>query len=123
MVDRSQDWLVQAQRDLEQAKDLQYQVDIQTGTQAALPSSIMDNCKATRRSDMPVRSLNSSVFKWPDRDSIHQALTNWANRLAADSPKLLGVGYFGSYARGDWGVNSDSGDPSRSCLGLSTVID
>ncbi|MGD9546182.1 MAG: nucleotidyltransferase domain-containing protein [Candidatus Krumholzibacteriia bacterium] len=35
---------------------------------------------------MPVRSLTSSVLRWPD---------------------LLRVGYFGSYARGNWGVGSD----------------
>ncbi len=56
---------------------------------------------------MPVRSLNSSVFKWPDRETIHQALLNWANRLAIDRPQFLRAGYFGSYAHGDWAVNSD----------------
>ena len=47
---------------------------------------------------MPVRSLNSSVVVWPDRVAVESALRR---------PELLRVGYFGSYARGDWGVGSD----------------
>lgn len=56
---------------------------------------------------MPLRSLNSSVLRWPDRDSVVRALTVWAQRLGASRPDLLRVGYFGSYARGNWGVGSD----------------
>lgn len=56
---------------------------------------------------MPVRSLNSSVLKWPDRTTVHQAIEAWAERLQETHPHVQRVGYFGSYARGDWGVGSD----------------
>jgi len=56
---------------------------------------------------MPVRSLNSPVLKWPDRQSVHQALERWLAEQAARRPGILRAGYIGSYARGDWGVGSD----------------
>jgi len=31
----------------------------------------------------------------------------WAARVCRDRPEVLRLGYFGSYARGDWGVGSD----------------
>ena len=55
---------------------------------------------------MPVRSLSSSVVVWPDRAAVESALRLWAEE-AARIPELVRVGYFGSYARGDWGVGSD----------------
>lgn len=55
---------------------------------------------------MPVRSLSSSVLKWPDRESVQQALLAWA-RKARNRADVLRIGYAGSYARGDWGVGSD----------------
>jgi predicted nucleotidyltransferase len=56
---------------------------------------------------MPVRSLNSSVFKWPDRKTVDEATRAWAGSVREQHPGLLRLGYFGSYARGDWGVGSD----------------
>ncbi len=56
---------------------------------------------------MPVRSLSSSVVVWPDRLTVESALRRWAEGAARPRPELLRVGYFGSYARGDWGVGSD----------------
>lgn len=56
---------------------------------------------------MPVRLLGSSVLTWPDRQAVDRAVREWAARLAAERPDVLAVGYFGSYARGDWGVGSD----------------
>lgn len=56
---------------------------------------------------MPVRSLNTSVFKWPTREQVTSALRSWAEQLATVHPELLRLGYFGSYARKDWGVGSD----------------
>lgn len=56
---------------------------------------------------MPVRSLNSSVLKWPDRKTVAAAAARFAALEAANRPGLLKLGYFGSYARGDWGVGSD----------------
>lgn len=56
---------------------------------------------------MPVRSLSSSVLKWPDRAAVHAAARQWAGAEAAKRPDLVGLGVFGSYARGDAGVGSD----------------
>lgn len=56
---------------------------------------------------MPVRSLNSSVLKWPDRDQVVEALGHWAREVADEHPRVSRIGYFGSYARGNWGVGSD----------------
>ncbi len=56
---------------------------------------------------MPVRSLNSSVLKWPDVQTVRQALQTWADAQLAQRPDILAIGYLGSYARGDWGVGSD----------------
>lgn len=56
---------------------------------------------------MPVRSLRSSVIRWPDAEAVVAALRRWAEGVAAGHPGVFRVGYFGSYARGDWGVGSD----------------
>jgi len=56
---------------------------------------------------MPVRSLNSSILKWPDKKSVDRAVRSWSSGEARERPDLLRIGYFGSYARGDWGVGSD----------------
>jgi len=56
---------------------------------------------------LPVRLLSSSVFTWPDQTTVIRALSDWAQRAVAARPDLARVGYFGSYARGDWGVGSD----------------
>lgn len=56
---------------------------------------------------MPVRSLNSSVLKWPNAQTVDHAIRDWANRIAQTHPGVQRIGYFGSYARGDWGVGSD----------------
>jgi uncharacterized protein len=56
---------------------------------------------------MPVRSLRSSVLAWPDRATVEAALRRWADIQRASRPELRGVGYFGSYARDEWGPGSD----------------
>jgi len=56
---------------------------------------------------MPVRLLSSSVMKWPDAQTVHRAMEQWAKETAEASPEVVAIGYFGSYARGDWGVGSD----------------
>lgn len=56
---------------------------------------------------MPVRSLSSSVLKWPNADTVQHALRRWAEQIVRRRPEVLRIGYFGSYARGDWGVGSD----------------
>ncbi len=56
---------------------------------------------------MPVRSLSSSVLQWPDAGTIDRAVCRWASKLVQNREGVLRIGYFGSYARGDWGVGSD----------------
>ena len=56
---------------------------------------------------MPVRSLSSSVLKWPDAQTVEGALRRWTKKAVRDRDDVLRIGYFGSYSRGDWGVGSD----------------
>ncbi len=70
-------------------------------------SSTTAGCRARRRSSMPVRSLSSSVLKWPYKEAVDSAVCRWAQRMAGERKGILKIGYFGSYARGDWGVGSD----------------
>ncbi len=75
---------------------------------------------------MPVRSLHSSVLAWPGRHEVQEAVTGWARDLSRWMPDLAAAGFFGSYARGDWGVGSDVDlivvvDKSSSPFGFRTV--
>ena len=56
---------------------------------------------------MPVRSLSSAVFKWPDRREVLSAARAWAAALRRADPAVEQVLCVGSYARNDWGVGSD----------------
>ncbi|MBW1962502.1 MAG: nucleotidyltransferase domain-containing protein [Deltaproteobacteria bacterium] len=56
---------------------------------------------------MPVRSLNSSVLKWPDRKTVDASVRQWVKQAALSHPELIRLGYFGSYATEHWGVGSD----------------
>lgn len=56
---------------------------------------------------MPVRSSSSSVLRWPTEDEVDRALRHWAEGVVRKHPEVVRIGYFGSYARGDWGVGSD----------------
>ena len=56
---------------------------------------------------MPVRLLSSSILKWPDAAVVDQAFRLWAQQMAQTRTDVVRIGYFGSYARGDWGVGSD----------------
>lgn len=56
---------------------------------------------------MPVRSLGSSILRWPDAKTVDRAIRSWARKIVNQRRNVLGIGYFGSYARGDWGVGSD----------------
>lgn len=56
---------------------------------------------------MPVRSLGSSVLRWPDLDEVSEAVELWARKEIPKHPELLRIGYFGSAARSEWGVGSD----------------
>jgi len=57
---------------------------------------------------MPVRSLSSPVLVWPDTVVVDRAVRQWAREAAMARPEAVRIGYFGSYARGDWGVGSDT---------------
>lgn len=56
---------------------------------------------------MPVRSLHSPVLRWPDAKTVGRAVRTWAQECGQAHPEVVRIGYFGSYARGDWGVGSD----------------
>lgn len=56
---------------------------------------------------MPVRSLRSSVLRWPDASTVDRAVRAWAAGVARERDGVERIGYFGSYARGTWGVGSD----------------
>lgn len=56
---------------------------------------------------MPVRSLGSSVLRWPDASVVATAARRWAERVVAAHQDVVAVGWFGSYARGEAGFGSD----------------
>jgi len=56
---------------------------------------------------MPVRSLSSSVLRWPDAQTVDRAVRAWAREAAQRRSDVVRIGYFGSYALGNWGVGSD----------------
>ena len=56
---------------------------------------------------MPVRSLNSSILKWPNREKVEEELKKWIEEITQKRKDIIRIGYFGSYARGDFGVGSD----------------
>jgi len=56
---------------------------------------------------MPTRSLNSSVLKWPDAETVHLEITRWGDKLSKSRSDIIRIGYFGSYANNNWGVGSD----------------
>jgi predicted nucleotidyltransferase len=67
----------------------------------------MEPRSAVKPSRMPVRSLNSAVFKWPDRETVLAAARTWAAALRQRDPTVAQIVCIGSYARADWGVGSD----------------
>lgn len=56
---------------------------------------------------MPVRSLSSSVLRWPEGSRVRDAAERWARDLLGKDPAVTRIGYFGSYATGREGVGSD----------------
>lgn len=56
---------------------------------------------------MPVTSSTSSVKRWPNAETVIAALEAWGAEMARRRDDLFGLGYFGSYARGDAGFGSD----------------
>ena len=56
---------------------------------------------------MPVRSLTSPLLRWPSREAVRAAVVRWAQDAGSRNRSIRRIGYFGSCARGDWGVGSD----------------
>ena len=56
---------------------------------------------------MPVRSLNSSIIKWPSDKQVIFSLEKWVKDILQVIEDIIQIGYFGSYAQGNWGVGSD----------------
>lgn len=56
---------------------------------------------------MPIRSLSSSVLRWPDKEAVERGVLAWAEDVTKRRGEILRIGYFGSYARGDFGFGSD----------------
>ena len=56
---------------------------------------------------MPVKSLHSSVKKWPDRAEVLESFRSWARRQKSLRPDISRIGCFGSITRGAWGFGSD----------------
>ena len=71
------------------------------------PSSITGLCKVRMELNMPVRSLNSPVLKWPSREEVNRALRHWLKKKMATHPEIIKLGIFGSFAKENWGVGSD----------------
>jgi predicted nucleotidyltransferase len=46
------------------------------------------------------------VLRWPPREAVAEAARRWAEEVSARDG-VVGVGCFGSLARGNWGVGSD----------------
>ena len=53
------------------------------------------------------RSSNSSVLRWPERAVVDTSFRQRITVLAEEVAGIETAGYYGSYARGDWGVGSD----------------
>lgn len=47
------------------------------------------------------------MLKWLDQAMVHKAAKTWVCALGRAHAEVQRIGYFGSYARGDWGVGSD----------------
>ncbi len=56
---------------------------------------------------MPVRSLRSSVLRWPEPSVVMAALDHWVETMRVEHPELIALGVFGSYGRGESSVGSD----------------
>ena len=56
---------------------------------------------------MPVRSLNSSILKWPDRELILKQAASWALNAGKSDNNIISIKCFGSVLNDNWGVGSD----------------
>ena len=56
---------------------------------------------------MPVRSLNSSILKWPEKDLIIKQAASWASKTGERDDNIISIKCFGSVLNDSWGVGSD----------------
>ena len=68
-----------------------FQRDTQTATRRARLLSTMAVCRAQRQSNMPVRSLNTAVFKWPDKVAVDAAFRRWGKRVGRLDSSILAI--------------------------------
>ncbi len=56
---------------------------------------------------MPVRSLNSAILKWPDKQKVLNEAKLWAKSIGPDDESIVKIFCFGSICTDTWGVGSD----------------
>ncbi len=56
---------------------------------------------------MPVRSLNSAILKWPDKQKVLSEAKMWAKSAGLTDNNILRIYCFGSICSDTWGVGSD----------------
>lgn len=56
---------------------------------------------------MPVKSFNSAVLKWPEKEDIIRQAQNWAEVTSHSHPEIVLILCFGSVVSSHWGVGSD----------------
>lgn len=69
-----------------------YSLAIRTAILKVRRLNITARCKAMRRSAMPMRSLSSSVLKWPDSQTVDQAVRRWAQRVTQQRRDVVCIG-------------------------------
>ncbi|OHD62948.1 MAG: hypothetical protein A2176_04885 [Spirochaetes bacterium RBG_13_51_14] len=56
---------------------------------------------------MPVKSLNSAVLKWPEREATLEKARYWAETVGSRDASVVSIRCYGSIADGRWGTGSD----------------
>lgn len=56
---------------------------------------------------MPVRSLRSSVLRWPDRAKVDDAVRRWTTGTAPQFSKVACEGYSRSQIRSNWAMKGN----------------
>jgi uncharacterized protein len=56
---------------------------------------------------MPVRSLNSAILKWPEKQKVLNEAKLWAKSTGLGDDNIIRIFCFGSICTDIWGVGSD----------------
>ncbi|OHD69728.1 MAG: hypothetical protein A2W19_13475 [Spirochaetes bacterium RBG_16_49_21] len=56
---------------------------------------------------MPVKSLNSAVLRWPDREAVLKKARLWAESAGRGNESVTGIYCYGSITGDRWGFGSD----------------